>query len=59
MNKDPGGTSDPAQENRDRDRTGTTGNAAMKGEQPSPGKSDGGDDDCSAIDLDSARHRAS
>jgi hypothetical protein len=58
---DEGGAPEPSQENRDRDQTGITGDAAVQGEQPGPGDRDDSSfaEDCDAIDLDSARDRAS
>jgi hypothetical protein len=60
---DRGGASEPSQENRHRDQAGITDNAAVKGERSSPGDRDrhepSSGEDCVAIDLDSARDRAS
>ena len=53
-----GGVPQPSRENGDRDRTGTTGDAAPEGGKPSPGGVSGADAP-EAIDLDSARDRAS
>ena len=58
-----GGASEPTKEERDREFAGITGNAASKGEKPSPGDRDRGEtssaDGEAAIDLDSAHDRAS
>jgi hypothetical protein len=59
---DRGGAPEPSRENRDRDRTGIAGDAAPAGEKPGDPEGDGeasSTDDCAAIDLDSARDRAS
>jgi hypothetical protein len=60
---DRGRFAEPSQGNGDRDRTGTTGDAAMEGGKPSPGGGGPGEasgaDGPEAIDLDSARDRAS
>jgi len=58
-----GGASKPAQDERDREFAGITGNAREKGEDPSPDDRDRGEtssaDDPAAIDLDTAHDRAS
>jgi hypothetical protein len=58
-----GGASKPTEDERDREFEGIAGNAREKGEKPSPGDRDRGEtstaDDPSAIDLDTARDRAS
>ena len=58
-----GGASEPAREERDREFAGIAGNAAGKGEDPSPDDRERGEsssaDDSGAIDLDAARERAS
>jgi hypothetical protein len=58
-----GGASKPTQGERDREFAGIAGNAAGKGEKPSPADRDRGEsssaDDPAAIDLDTARDRAS
>jgi hypothetical protein len=58
-----GGASKPTEDERDREFAGITGNAAAKGEKPSPGDRDRGEtssaDDPAAIDLDTAHDRAS
>ncbi len=59
-----GGASKPTQEERDREFAGIAGNAAEKGEKPSPagrdrGETSSADGRSSAIDIDSAHDRAS
>ena len=58
-----GGASKPSQEERDREFAGIAGNAAQKGEKPSPGGRDRGEASSAEgeapIDLDTARDRAS
>ena len=58
-----GGASKPIREERDREFAGIAGNAAQKGEKPSPGDRERGEtssaDDPAAIDLDTAHDRAS
>ena len=58
-----GGASRPDQEERDREFAGIAGNAAEKGETPSPGSRERGEtssaDDSPAIDVDTVRDRAS
>jgi hypothetical protein len=58
-----GSASRPTREERDAEFAGIAGNAAEKGEKPSPGERDRGEtssaDDSSPIDLDTAHDRAS
>jgi len=57
------GASKPTGDERDREFAGITGNAAAKGEKPSPGDRDRGEtssaDDPAATGLDTAHDRAS
>ena len=58
-----GGASRPTRDGRDREFDAITGNAAEKGEDPSPDDRDRGEtssaDDPAAIDRDTAHDRAS
>ena len=58
-----GGASRPTQEERDSEFADIAGNAAEKGEEPSPASRDRGEassaEDAAPIDLDSVRDRAS
>jgi hypothetical protein len=61
---DQGGASTPTHEERDREFAGIAGNAAEKGEKPSPadrerGETSSAEGGSSPIDIDSAHDRAS